>query len=100
VSAAGPVVKLLHGEILFPMKTVTYPYGTQRKATVIETNWRPEGLNPRACAGTYLVDEKGEGHISLGDVGCDDVKKGDVGTLTFTKGGPTGGYWRFSKHQT
>jgi hypothetical protein len=77
------------------MKKVTYPYGTLRKATVIETNCRTE--DPRACAVTCLLDEKGEGHIFLGDVGC--VKKGDVGTLTFTKGGPTGGYWKFSKHQ-
>lgn len=67
------------------VKTRNWPYGTQRRAKVVETRPWLEAL--------VLVDEVGEGHI-IRPVSCAyDV--GDTGTLTFTEGGPTGGYWRF-----
>lgn len=80
------------------MITSTYPYGTTRRATVLKTSWRPAGLNPRAPSGQLLMDEVGEGHICVGDTCADPTAKvGDKGTLTFTQGGPTGGYWKFVK---
>ncbi len=79
------------------MNVKTYPYGTTRKATVLKSNWKPVGLDPRANAGQLLKDELGEGHICVGDAGDASAIPGDKGTLTFTKGGPTGGYWKFQK---
>jgi hypothetical protein len=71
------------------MTTVTHPYGTTRKATVLKSDLQPSAM--------LLVDELGEGHILM--YGCGDMKAeaGDTGTLTFTKGGPAGGYWKFRK---
>jgi len=79
------------------MIAVTHPYGTTRKAIVLKSNWRPPGLDPRAPAGMLLVDDCGEGHICVGDCGDMTAKVDETGTLTFTKGGPTGGYWKFTR---
>jgi hypothetical protein len=50
---------------------------------------------------TLVEDEKGEGHILLGDSAGDaTAKEGDKGTITFTRGGPLGGYWQFKKDPT
>jgi hypothetical protein len=48
--------------------------------------------------GVFLIeDQNNEGHV-LAFGACDpDSKEGDEGTLTFTKGGPTGGYWKFER---
>lgn len=80
------------------MKTATYPYGTTRRATVLKTNWRPAGLPAQAPSGQLLMDDVGEAHICVGDTCADfTAKADDKGTLTFTQGGPTGGYWKFVK---
>jgi hypothetical protein len=79
------------------MIKVTYAYGTTRKAKVLKTNWRPKGLPDKAPSGMLLVDEFKEGHVCVGECGDMTAKEGDTGTLTFTKGGPTGGYWKFTK---
>lgn len=76
----------------------TWPYGTTRRAVVKIANWRPEGLDPRASTGQLLEDELGEMHVCVGAEAADfSAKDGDAGVLTFTKGGPTGGYWKFAK---
>jgi len=78
------------------MNTVTHPYGTTRKATVVKSNAIVE--RPTIPASVLLLtDEFGEGHILV--AGCGDMtsKVGDKGVLTFTQGGPMGGYWRFTK---
>lgn len=81
------------------IKTVTHPYGTKRRGTVKIANWRPAGLDPRASSGQLIIDELNEGHVCVGGSGDQTAKEGDTGTLTFTKGGPTGGYWKFVKDQ-
>jgi hypothetical protein len=69
------------------MKTVTFPYGTTRKGSVVDV-----------IRGTIIItDENMEGHILTKTCCPQRVRSGDVGTLTFTKGGPTGGYWKFEK---
>lgn len=79
------------------METKTWPYGTKRRARVLKANWRPEGLDPRAPAGMLLMDNLDEAHICVGSAADSDAKEGDTGLLTFTQGGPTGGYWQFKK---
>lgn len=76
----------------------TWPFGTTRRAKVIHAKYRPKGLDPRAATGQFIVDHLNEGHICVGEECADfSAKDGDAGTLTFTKGGPTGGYWKFKK---
>lgn len=65
----------------------TFPYGTTRRATVLQT----------ATTCQTLKDDKGEGHLLLRGAGDFTANSGDVGTLTFTRGGITGGYWKFLK---
>jgi hypothetical protein len=79
------------------MTTATHPYGTTRRGVVKLANWRPAGLDPRASAGQLIFDDQNEMHVCVGDCGDVTAKEGDSGTLTFTKGGPTGGYWKFKK---
>lgn len=80
------------------MTTKTWPFGTTRKAVVVTARWRPEGLDHRASTGQLLKDELGEMHVCVGTECADfTAKDGDEGVLTFTKGGPTGGYWKFKK---
>lgn len=79
------------------MNTRTWPYGTTRRGVVQKTNWRPPGLPASAGSGQLIVDDLNEGHICVGECGDATAKEGDSGTLTFTKGGPTGGYWKFVK---
>lgn len=71
------------------MKTRTWPYGTTRFAKVIETGRQF----------TMLEDDKGEGHVLINGAQDDTAEVGDTGILTFTKGGPTGGYWKFTRDQ-
>lgn len=66
----------------------TWPHGTTRKAVVLK-----DGVYQ------YLQDEHGEGHVLMGDARDHSAKPGDKGVLTFTKGGATGGYWKFTKDQ-
>ena len=78
--------------------TRTWPYGTTRKATVCIAKWRPTGLDKDAATGQLIRDELGEMHVCVGEQCADfSARDGDSGTLTFTQGGPTGGYWKFTK---
>jgi len=63
----------------------TWPYGTKRKAEI------------KQVAGPVMtaVDELGEGHVLVGVVRGKNPKPGEKGELVFTKGGITGGYWRW-----
>jgi len=79
------------------MNTVTHPYSTTRRGVVKLANWRPAGLDPRASAGQLIYDDRNEMHICIGGCGDETAKEGDTGTLTFMQGGPTGGYWKFTK---
>lgn len=83
------------------MNTATWAYGTTRRGKVLIARWRPEGLPSKASTGQLIQDDQGEGHICVGDA-CADLtaNDGDEGTLTFTEGGPTGGYWKFRKDPT
>jgi hypothetical protein len=78
--------------------TVTHPYGTTRKATVkfsFASTSTTHGPGPRSVQ--LATDELGEGHILVAGACDPTAKDGDTGTLTFTQGGPTGGYWKFTK---
>ena len=80
------------------METKTWPYGTTRRAKVEMVRFHPRELAVEASDGQLLVDELGEMHICVGEQCADfTASEGDLGTLTFTQGGPTGGYWRFVK---
>lgn len=73
--------------------TRTWPYGTTRRGIVV-TKLEPPNMTPAQL----IKDDQGEGHICVGDACADfSAGEGDTGTLTFTEGGPTGGYWRFRK---
>jgi len=69
------------------MITETWPYGTTRRAKVIENESRF----------TIVEDDTGKVHILAFGAGDRTAKKDEQGTLTFTFGGPTGGYWKFTK---
>jgi hypothetical protein len=75
----------------------TWPYGTQRYGFVAMNNFRPFGLDPKASTAQLIVDDVGEAHICVGGAGDATAERGDSGVLSFTKGGPTGGYWKFTK---
>lgn len=68
----------------------TWPYGTQRRAKLLKIEATRRGVHV-----LFLEDELGEGHVILVDK-APSAKAGDGGVLTFTQGGPTGGYWSFS----
>jgi hypothetical protein len=74
------------------IQTRTWPYGTTRLAKVVECIKQRHHLKAQV-----LTDELGEGHVLLAGAQDESAKTGDRGTLTFTKGGPTGGYWKFKK---
>jgi hypothetical protein len=65
----------------------TWPYGTQRTGTLIDI---VKGVQ-------FVKDDQNEIHVLMTGAGDMDTKVGDKGTLTFTQGGPTGGYWKFKK---
>jgi hypothetical protein len=65
---------------------------------VIIAKWHPQGLDQKAATGQLIEDELGEMHVCIGEQCADfTASDSDIGTLTFTKGGPMGGYWKFKK---
>lgn len=63
----------------------TWPYGTKKRVEVIH-------VEPKVLG---LVDQQREGYL-LALHGLDPLPvKGDQGIITFTQGGPTGGYWKY-----
>lgn len=73
------------------MKTRTWPYGTTRKGTLENI------VRGRDGTAHVVLDDHNEGHVLVAGAQDKSAKEGDTGTLTFTKGGPTGGYWKFKK---
>ena len=69
----------------------THAYGTTRKGVVEHL------INARDGWIQIVLDDVGEAHFLMAGCGDRSAKSGDKGTLTFTKGGPTGGYWKFNK---
>ncbi len=69
------------------MQAKTWPYGTTRKGVVEKSGngWQ------------IVVDATREAHVLMRGAQDDSAEVGDRGTLTFTDGGPTGGYWKFVK---
>jgi len=58
----------------------------------------PHPTEPEAAPAQILQDDHGETHFCIGEQCADSTAHdGDEGTLTFTEGGPTGGYWKFQK---
>lgn len=75
----------------------TWPYGTKRRARVLERSTAKVGGQTVRVMVLEELDRK-EAHVLVGNECCDaGANRGDEGTLTFTQGGPTGGYWKFSK---
>lgn len=78
-----------------PIKTWnarTWPYGTVKKATVIHTIL---DSNPKAI---LVKADDSEGFLLIGEETFPkDLAIDDKGEITFTQGGPTGGYWKFTK---
>lgn len=72
----------------------TWPYGTKLQAKVLRRDEAHHQGRPVAIL--TLVDERQEGHILVG-TRSDDGQPGDEGTITFHRGGPLGGYWKFQK---
>lgn len=69
--------------------TKTWPYGTQRRAKVLDVVTRRGGR-------TLIVgDDANEAHILVGT--GSQGSKGDEGVIEFLQGGPMGGYWKFTK---
>lgn len=64
----------------------TWLYGTEKKVTV------------RGVARRFIicVDDSHEGYVLLG-TDSDGAEEGDTGIITFTQGGPFGGYWKFKR---
>ena len=73
----------------------TWPYGTKRRGTVQSIDYYEQQLRCRPIQ--LILDDQNEGHVLVGAVACDTTAKaGYVGTLVFTEGGPTGGFWKFT----
>jgi hypothetical protein len=68
------------------MNTRTWPYGTQKRVKVTHVSGH--------CL--VCIDEGDEVHMLIG-IDTDGAKTSDVGIITFTQGGPMGGYWKFER---
>jgi hypothetical protein len=77
------------------MKTRTWPYGTRKEVTVIDVIPDPPEIMV-AC----LEEATQEAFICIYRLGAVRATKGQHGTLTFTQGGLTGGYWAFQAEVT
>jgi hypothetical protein len=72
----------------------TWAYGTKRKAEILDRS--RQRINGELVDVLIVRDDQGEAHVLVG-TRSGDGRPGDVGTITFTNGGPMGGYWRFEK---
>ena len=71
------------------MKTKTFDIGETRKAWLLSIE------EYKGSTILVFVGDDSEGYIAMGHP-KGDFKVNDQGTLTFTKGGPLGGYWHFT----
>ena len=75
------------------VQTKTWPYGTTLRGVVFVARITSQ----HSKSAQLIIDKTNEGHVLIGSAADFTAKDGDEGTLTFTKGGPTGGYWKFVK---
>jgi hypothetical protein len=73
----------------------SWPYGTQRRAEVIYVR-KHHSYRSAVGAMVALADDQGDAHIIFASAD-EALSAGDRGVLTFTQGGPSGGYWAFRK---
>ncbi len=71
----------------------TWPYGTKHRGRVLRT----EKQGNTSAQFVEDLTAKREGHILVGSAGDRTANDGDEGDLVFMQGGPTGGYWKFTK---
>jgi len=77
------------------MNKKTWPYGTKKHGTVIQASRVQGGFN---LLFMQSGENKTEGFFLVFDhdhVEASKARAGDKGVITFTKGGPTGGYWDY-----
>jgi len=67
------------------MREKTWPYGTEFKAEVMSAN---KTL-------IAVTADSGEAFLLMYHGVKDLPKEGEIGKIVFTKGGPTGGYWKW-----
>lgn len=70
----------------------TWPYGTQKQVTVIHVEEPQKRF-------IICVDEMRAGYVLIFTDG-DKAQVNDKGIITFTQGGPLGGYWKFTKESS
>lgn len=79
------------------MQTRTWPYGTVKHVTVLKFS-RCHAFG-KPCTVTAVIEDKqckcGEGFMLVDGPDEPERAPGTRGTITFTEGGPTGGYWKF-----
>lgn len=72
------------------LKTRTWPYGTTKQVQVLVAHQRV----------VMLRDKEREGYVLLWPNLETMPTEGDYGVITFTEGGPTGGYWKYEASNT
>lgn len=85
-----------------PIEFKKFEYGETRTATVL-TVTQCQYRTQTSLIDTLLIELKdgvGEKHFLLGVACSPRPVPGDSGIITFTKGGPMGGYWNFEKGKT
>jgi len=81
------------------MQTRTWPYGTTKRVTVFafnRCNHKGKRCTVLACTG----DDDKEAYLLVNGPEEPPQTKGTKGTITFTQGGPRGGYWKFQPDAT
>lgn len=68
----------------------TWPYGTKKNVEVVDV----------AGSVLALIDDNEEGFLLMWPQVESAPAKGDRGMITFTEGGPTGGYWKYEASNT
>ena len=74
------------------METKTWPYGTIKQARVLGVKNFTDGTQ------VAVLEEVGTREAFILHQMPEQIADGDSGIITFTQGGPTGGYWKFAKH--
>jgi hypothetical protein len=78
------------------MQTKTWPYGTVKQVKVVER--RSAKFKGQAVEVVLCVEPASNEGFVLMDRGV-LAQVGEEGFITFTNGGPTGGYWKYSKER-
>lgn len=79
-----------------PLMTVTIKFGATRYGTVLSIERDERDGQPYEIL-VFGADD-GQGYLLVQVVS--EFKKGQKGTITFTKGGPRKGHWVFSPEET